>query len=1369
MSLILGLGLLATSAGAVEFSEAMKTEALEKFGCGTPEACGVAFGEAFRGGDEARVRAFRDFGLKYGLYPKEDEAVAKDNASLAIVSKAKEINTCSDDVGCILSKVRELVSVAQSGKDKNLARAVTVLEIDKNIQATEALYTTAKKLGRAELLGLCAEGKADIDVCANIVDSAAKNEENKEVIINYLGEDKYKSVMVDSMTRLNQALEAARNNPNHELRSLVEKGVTNAEMVGYYCMKQGGVSKDDEALCLKTADIFDPKRGRQMMRQAWEQVDFYKQNDVFAKIEMIMRESGGDPNVVLPKLESVLASLTPETPLFVKGELERMIAEMKSYRGRYTPPPYPPGGRSGGPIYDVTEIECRNKGGVWNVASISYKGRSVNCYIAEIACNSLAVMPRRCEKGEIPPPPRKSEFPWQCPPFDSACIPDYDRPEDEEKVVLIIPSGDAREKRNFNKGDARIMCGNPEVFSSNPDVCYKLTGQKPIDKEICPGMPTYDPEQCKKEGGTPVKSYESKACGIYWGCEKTSRKQGPIEGVVTQEECSSKYPGAMWSVPDKVCYYYPNNCPAWTIMPSLCPAGTSRKYKSMSVRKLWECPPVDESECTEDAKPPISGRVTEAEVACLRGGGVSEVTINNFKRAGDGFVNFTDPEMAIMKANMPLIDACRICAVLTEQGSCLNTAVCSWNSSARSCGVASSVRAGDVSNITNFTCPEGFEPKIFGTTYKVNGCVKPGTNPPYIGVEIMDCGNRGYKFSPTGWPERCLAYGETNTGVGTWTEFAWNATLKTMIPSSVTTAQKDAGKLVVEEAARRLNRVVYMSDFNFDNGVPTGIREYSTASTITLPSYRGGIYGFPSFRTCMVGFEPDLEKITGDLSRGIAPVWDNLSLGGKPKLAECERQAGWYGYEGGGMGGGNCGSGLLWDGWSCLTSATCIAKGWFVNTSMNRCDQSSGGMTGTTPAGQVWEQWNSYGLTSSRRQDADPVRVARLKEACRYAPSWVSGIWMAGAGDYSSTNFGMPDENVCKNYITPPTGSGTGGGSGCSAAYSQVGCSGMAGCAWQTSTNTCTPSTGGMGSGSCGPGYYWNGNMCVVSGGGSYSGAGSSQCPSGFHWENEGICFKDGGNHDQYIRTSDPSNIITCSTPTQVMGCPGSGSGSYSGASTGSPYSSQSSCANSSNWPPGQTCAWKDYSSSSGGYCFCGTPNTSMSCDWSTQYWNMATNACRPKTECNDTTSSYYNGPECMGVRGSSSYTTTGSGMGTCPAGYHNHSDNGGYCMNDGENYSGTCYNTSGTTIITCPSSYSPSGSTGSSSCAAGQYWNGTTCVTSTTMTPDEGCKQTYGPTSSWNGSRCIGGTAPTVYTPKQSLFAQVLYAILNAIMGSAR
>ncbi|MBI2627221.1 MAG: hypothetical protein HYW77_03180 [Parcubacteria group bacterium] len=62
-----------------------------------------------------------------------------------------------------------------------------------------------------------------------------------------------------------------------------------------------------------------------------------------------------------------------------------------------------------------------------------------------------------------------------------------------------------------------------------------------------------------------------------------------------------------------------------------------------------------------------------------------------------------------------------------------------------------------------------------------------------------------------------------------------------------------------------------------------------------------------------------------------------------------------------------------------------------------------------------------------------------------------------------------------------------------------------------------------------------------------------------------------------------------------------------------------------------------------------------------------------------------------------SSYPTPGS----CPSGYHYHGESGGFCMNDQENYGGTCYNSAGTSKISCPVQPTYSPGPGSSSCSS--------------------------------------------------------------------
>ena len=139
-----------------------------------------------------------------------------------------------------------------------------------------------------------------------------------------------------------------------------------------------------------------------------------------------------------------------------------------------------------------------------------------------------------------------------------------------------------------------------------------------------------------------------------------------------------------------------------------------------------------------------------------------------------------------------------------------------------------------------------------------------------------------------------------------------------------------------------------------------------------------------------------------------------------------------------------------------------------------------------------------------------------------------------------------------------------------------------------------------------------------------------------------------------------------------------------------------------------------------GGYASQTSCSTAPGCSWQN-------NACMP-TSYSTTCSAgqyWYTPPG-----GGAGYCTGNpSASGACPAGYHPHSESGGFCMNDQENYSGTCYNSSGTSTMTCPQqTYT------ATTCASGQYWNGSACVTSTTSSSDmlAGCTQAGG---AWNTS----------------------------------
>lgn len=125
----------------------------------------------------------------------------------------------------------------------------------------------------------------------------------------------------------------------------------------------------------------------------------------------------------------------------------------------------------------------------------------------------------------------------------------------------------------------------------------------------------------------------------------------------------------------------------------------------------------------------------------------------------------------------------------------------------------------------------------------------------------------------------------------------------------------------------------------------------------------------------------------------------------------------------------------------------------------------SGGGIITSPAGQKNQIWNSFGLTSSIRVDADPARIEQLKQACVNV-SGSSSIWTPRAGDPSSVDFGMPDPEKCRLAAACPSGQyfngtscGTSGlysGSGCGVNTSQTSCVGAnssnSACAWISGT-----------------------------------------------------------------------------------------------------------------------------------------------------------------------------------------------------------------------------------------------------------------------------------------------------------------------------
>ena len=88
--------------------------------------------------------------------------------------------------------------------------------------------------------------------------------------------------------------------------------------------------------------------------------------------------------------------------------------------------------------------------------------------------------------------------------------------------------------------------------------------------------------------------------------------------------------------------------------------------------------------------------------------------------------------------------------------------------------------------------------------------------------------------------------------------------------------------------------------------------------------------------------------------------------------------------------------------------------------------------------------------------------------------------------------------------------------------------------------------------------------------------------------------------------------------------------------------------------------------------------------------------------------------------------SSTGGGTTSCPAGYHYHGESGGFCMNDREDYSGTCYTADGKSTTTCPKSTYTPGPYPYPSYSPGPGPGGSSCSKSLISLLGDGCHQMY-------------------------------------------
>jgi len=159
-------------------------------------------------------------------------------------------------------------------------------------------------------------------------------------------------------------------------------------------------------------------------------------------------------------------------------------------------------------------------------------------------------------------------------------------------------------------------------------------------------------------------------------------------------------------------------------------------------------------------------------------------------------------------------------------------------------------------------------------------------------------------------------------------------------------------------------------------------------------------------------------------------------------------------------------------------------------------------------------------------------------------------------------------------------------------------------------------------------------------------------------------------------------------------------------------------CANMDGWhydSSTTTCVRDGVTCSNSNACSA-CPTTNDPAAYSTSWCQYDNDGC--PTSCQDSSSSGWCGDNsCNNGETTSSCSQDCGGVdgvdGTlsCPSGYHSH-DGEDYCINDADDYSGTCYNGSGTTVITCPGAGSGdygvcTGYTDSTSCTSvtNCYW----------------------------------------------------------------
>ena len=260
-----------------------------------------------------------------------------------------------------------------------------------------------------------------------------------------------------------------------------------------------------------------------------------------------------------------------------------------------------------------------------------------------------------------------------------------------------------------------------------------------------------------------------------------------------------------------------------------------------------------------------------------------------------------------------------------------------------------------------------------------------------------------------------------------------------------------------------------------------------------------------------------------------------------------------------------------------------------------------------SPSEQREQVWNSFGLRSWIRTDADQTRIESLKQVCANVSSQAN-VWLSGAGTQSSPDFGMPDPGKCASA------------SACSSAQYFDGSS----CVTSTAQTPC-PS-----------GQYWSGSACTPTTQTDTTVTGS--CSSELNGLLGSGCHSMGSgwfNSEMTTYVLPSSQTVRSCTTEYISGCSGSGvqtqttcaSGQYWNGSSCVTSTTPTSCPSGQYWN-GSACVTTSTTD---------TASAQQGCANVGGTWDSAANYCNMPTTC--PSGQYWNGSACQTT--SSSDTTS--------------------------------------------------------------------------------------------------------------------------------